>query len=250
MSREAENKSIGTDLCKLAMLLHNHSLCRDISPIQNAGNACITKATATNWAYRLDKIVFEADEVGGRLAYDTTEITVSLSVEIEGSVKDTQNIYNPLNKLLFDLEIDGWKPNATLNDFEFVYAAWHLDRHIFGPADVKTKYSHPLYHFTFGGSKMESKGHNMYGNSIIMPSPRLLYPPMDAALGIDFILQNYLHKDRIEKLITDPEYIQIIKNSQKRIWEPFFCSIYSHWNNGYYTTDADFTAAKLFPLYY
>ncbi|MGV3530573.1 MAG: hypothetical protein ACO1OO_16850 [Flavisolibacter sp.] len=250
MSKELENKDIGSELCKLAVLLQDYGLCRDIGPLQRAGNSCICTATDTSWSYKLEKIVFSADEVGGRLAADTTDITVSLSVEIEGRVLETTQVYNPLNKLLFDIELDGWRPNVSVNDFEFVYAAWHLDRHIVDATDAKTKYSHPIYHFTFGGSKMEAKGHDIYGNSIIMPSPRLLYPPMDAVLGIDFILQNYIHKDQLKELFLDPEYVEILKNAQIRIWKPFFSSIYSHWDTASCSVEPDFLPTKLFPLYY
>jgi hypothetical protein len=250
MSRESENKSIGSDLCNLSILLQNAGLCNDIGPLQSAGNSCISKANTTTWGYTLQKIVFIADEVGGRMASDSTDITVSLSIEIEGRTPDSLDIINPLSKLSFDIEIDGWRINEKMDVIENLYAAWHLDRHIFDQEDAKTKYSHPLYHFTFGGNKMENKGHDAYGTALILPSPRLCYPPMDAVLGIDFILQNYIHKDKIKKLIEDPKYTEILQNAQTRIWKPFFCSIYSHWNKESYTIDTDFAPVKLFPLYY
>ncbi|MES1222102.1 MAG: hypothetical protein ABUT20_41790 [Bacteroidota bacterium] len=250
MSKELDNKEIGEDLCKLAVLLQSNNLCSDITPLQNAGGACISTATATLWKYNLEKITFKADEVGGRLSADSTDILISLSIDIEGVVSNAADIIDPLNKLVFDLEIDGGRINPESYEYENLYSAWHLDRHIFGAKDQKTKYSHPLYHFTFGGNKMECKGHDVYGSALILPAPRIVYPPMDAVLGIDFILQNYLHKDTIKTIIEDPEYIEIQKKAQERIWKPFFCSMYSHWNSGLYSIEAAFTALKIFPLYY
>jgi hypothetical protein len=250
MNKEQENKDIGSDLCRLAILLQQHDVCRDIGPLQRAGSACMSNATSTLWAYNLDKMVFNADAVGGRMAADSTDITVSLSIVIKGKITNTKEIYNPLIKLTFDLEIEGMKPSRSDNAFEFLYSAWHLDRHIFDSEDGKTKYCHPLYHFAFGGDKMAAKGHDIYGNSLILPSPRLVYPPMDAVLGIDFILQNYIHKNKIRHLVEDSKYIEIQKKSQYRIWKPFFCSIYSHWNDSTYSIESDFSPSKLFPLYY
>jgi hypothetical protein len=250
MRKEAENKDIGTDLCKFAFLLQRYAICSDTGPLHSAGAACIGSATASKWGYRLNKIVFLADEVGGRLTSDSREISISLSIVIEGQEFDSMNINNPLNYLQLDLEIDGVRLNPTSCNIENLYAAWHLDRHIFGPNDNKTKYCHPLYHFTFGGEKMEAKGHDSFGIALIMPSPRLIYPPMDAVLGIDFILQNYLHKDKIKHLIQDPDYIEIIRKSQERIWKPFFCSLYTHWDKNSYMTEPDFTPLKILPLYY
>ncbi len=250
MSKELENKEIGADLCKLSALLQTYKLCGNIDPLQKAGSYCLATATENKWGYTLEKIVFIADEVGGRMAADTTDITVSLTIDIEGTVQESNDIYNPLKKLFFDIEIDGWRVNSSINDLDFVYSAWHLDRHLIELGGLKTKYSHPLYHFAFGGEKMEAKGHDIYGNSIILPSPRLLYPPMDAVLGIDFILQNYIHKDQIQPLVEDPEYIEIVKKAQERIWKPFFCAMYSYWNKGAYNVDSNFTPLMLFPLYY
>jgi hypothetical protein len=95
---------------------------------------------------------------------------------------------------------------------------------------------------------MEERG-NDFGNSLILPSPRFCYPPMDAVLGINFIIRNYLHKTKIEKLVRDPEYYQILKRSQERLWKPFFCSLYSYWNIGEFAVTSDFAPEKLFPLF-
>lgn len=249
MSKETDN-DIGTDLCKLAVLLIRHGLCQNVAPLQNAGQSCISKSTSLKWMYNLDKIVFEADEVGGRLPIDAEDISVSLSIKkIEGVYSTSGEIINPLSQLFFDIEIDCYRLNSETSEVEGLYASWHLDKHLTTPGDGKTKYSHPLYHFTFGGNKMEEKA-LMYGNALIMPSPRFTYPPMDAILGIDFILQNYLSKDKISKLIIDPEYIQVVRNSQVRLWKPFFTSLYSFWDEKAFKISSDFSPVKLLPFYY
>jgi len=248
MSKELENKIVGTDLCKLATLLYDYSICGNTSPLNNAGQSCISTATDKLWRYTLEKLVFNVDPVGGRIPSDSEDITVSLSIKIEGVKLESEQIENPLNNLFFDMEIEGSRSNEHSQDIDSLYACWHLDKHINTSADGKTKYLHPLYHLAFGGSKMEARG-NVFGNSLILPSPRFCYPPMDAVLGINFIIRNYLHKDKIEKITADPEYYQILKRSQERLWRPFFSSLYSYWNIGEFVVTPDFVPEKLFPLY-
>ncbi|KFF01359.1 hypothetical protein IX39_12350 [Chryseobacterium formosense] len=244
MSSELENKIIGSDLCKLADLLQQYNLCSDVSPLQNAGILCLHSATEHSWEYSMAKMVFRADEVGGRIPLESEDFSVSLTVEIQG-ISLTDELKDPLTKLFFDIEIEG----IHSLDCRDLYASWHLDRHIGKSTDAKTKYSHPFYHFTFGGDKMECKG-DMFGGTLILPSPRIAYPPMDAILGIDFILQNYLHKDQLNAIIQDSEYTEIIRRAQERLLKPYFSSIMSYWDKATYTPVVDFSCNKLFPLFY
>lgn len=249
MSRESDNKIIGGDLCRLAELLRQYGLCEDTTALDNAGQSCITSATDTFWSYTLDKIVFKVDEVGSRIPANSEDISVSLSMSIKGIQTESPEIINPLSKLNFDLEIEGFRQNEVSQDVDTLYASWHLDRHIFEAGDSKTKYSHPLYHFTFGGEKMETRG-NIFGDAIIMPSPRFAYPPMDAVLGIDFILQNYLHRTKTNEIISEPEYIRMLQSAQERLWKPFFYSIYSFWNTESFQVAPDFSCKHLMPMFY
>ncbi|AYB31987.1 hypothetical protein [Chryseolinea soli] len=249
----SESKTIGFDLIKLAELLRKYRLCKDTTPLNNAGQSCISKSNGDRWLYNLDKIVFTADYASGCIPGKTEEVQVSLSLSICGVLSSQDILRNPLEKLEFNFEIEGYvvKENEEGVIIDELFAAWHLDRHITseGADDGITKFSHPLYHLAYGGYRMEAKG-NAFGISLIMPAPRLLYPPMDAALGIDFLLQNYVEQKNIAKLVIDPDYVRIMKNSQERLWRPFFCSIYSHWNSQHFTTSPDFSPLKLLPLYY
>lgn len=252
------SKSIGSDLCTLARLLVQYKVCIDTSSLENAGQSCLHLGEGVTWKYDLDKITFRIDEVGGKIPFGAYDISASLTLKIEGSVPDLgMEIIDPLVSLSFDLEIEGFQDNSKENDLDKLYCAWHLDRHIGKKGDNKTKYSHPMYHFTFGGEKMEEKG-EIFGDCLILPAPRISYPPMDAILGIDFILQNYLHKDKIDDIISDTEYISIIQRAQQRILRPYFLSLASFWNNEifkdnkelYIYTQEQFSSKALFPLFY
>ena len=242
------NKEIGEDLCRLAQLLIDTGLCKDASALNTAGKECSKLPEDIQWNYSLGKIDFEPDEVGSTIPLNATDLVLRLSLSINGRQQDVKIIHDPLDDLTFDIEIFGAHIDATSDSVVELYCSWHLDRHISKPNDGSTKYSHPLYHFTFGGRKMEDGGLN-FGACLILPSPRFAYPPMDAILGIDFILQNYFHKDRIKKLVNMPEYMDIIRKSQERLWQPYFYSLASNWLNlGMMNFSDEFTFDKLFPF--
>lgn len=245
----AESKSIGYDLLALAALLRRYGLCKDTTPLETAGQSCISKSKGNRWLYNLEKIVFQADYASGCIPGKPQDVQVSLSLSICGILADDDTLINPLEKLEFNFEIEGLYENEKTQNIDNLFGAWHLDKHITAPGNTAPTFSHPLYHLAYGGYKMEAKA-SEFGIALIMPAPRLLYPPMDAALGIDFLLQNYVEQKNIAKLIRDPEYKRIMQNSQNRLWRPFFCSIYSHWNSQHFTTTPDFGPSQLFPLYH
>ena len=60
-------------------------------------------------------------------------------------------------------------------------SSWHLDRH---KNEGETRYTHPSYHFQFGGKKMELVDPELS----VLSCPRIPHPPMDVFLGFHFIL--------------------------------------------------------------
>jgi hypothetical protein len=249
MNKELESKTIASDLCRLALLLNTYRLCSDVSPLDKAGQSFLVKESPT-WGYELQKITFNnADEVGGRIPYDATQISISLTVSIASENNEADIVANPLTALAVDIEVDGCRLNPKTGDIDDLYSCWHLDMHTEKDGDGVPKYSHPMYHFAFGGNKMEGMGDGFFGNSVILPSPRFMYPPMDAVLAIDFILQNYYERDSLKELLDDPIYLEILSNSQNRLWKPFFTSLYSNWENLGHNIAPNFINKKLFPFY-
>ena len=91
---------------------------------------------------------------------------------------------------------------------------------------------HPDFHLTFGGNAMKSEGENenlVFGKVLIVPSPRLPHPPMDAILGIDFIIKNFVQKDIANNIISDSQYRKAVESSQWRLWRPYILAVASHW---------------------
>ena len=98
-------------------------------------------------------------------------------------------------------------------------SSWHLD---YEP-DETNRNIHPIFHLNFGGNKMKKIEDNIaadYGNLLLMSAPRWNYYPMDAVLGIDLILSNFLEKDEYVKLYTG-KYKQAVENSKIRLWQSY-----------------------------
>ena len=247
-NREPENEEIGKDLCDLARLLTDEGLCMDASFLDSAGKVCAKIPGDNKWKYSFAKLDFSLDEVGSTIPADASEIILRFSININGKTEEAGKICDPLDWLAFDIEVLGQYYHEPSDEIRDMYCSWHLDRHISVQGDGENKFSHPLYHFAFGGKKMEEKGLD-FGSTLILPSPRFAYPPMDAVLGIDFIIKNYIHRDKIKKLTRNPDYIRIIKKSQIRLWLPYSKSMYSYWDKLGHTYSDGFDHKAVFPFY-
>lgn len=144
---------------------------------------------------------------------------------------------DPLFGYYLDLFIEAYKTEQ--NTTKSLCSSWHLDRH-FNTQNVK--YTHPTYHFQFGGKKMELIDEEMS----VLSCPRIPHPPMDIFLAFHFILSNFFNNRNfpfVNSLLYDYEYQEIIKRAQERLWTPYF--------NGFNSacTHQDFTITKMFPLY-
>lgn len=144
---------------------------------------------------------------------------------------------DPLYRYCFDISISSFKSEASTT--KAYYSSWHHDRH---PNTENVRFTHPTYHFQYGGKKMELIDDEMS----ILSCPRIPHPPMDIFLGFHFILSNFYNNRNfsfVNLLMNDIDYQNIIKRAQERLWTPYFRAFDS--NN----TNQDFTISKLFPLY-
>lgn len=187
--------------------------------------------------YNLENIMFHINgRINGTIPNDLNycEIHLNHMLMCNNTLKVDQD---PLHKYVFDIIISSFKKKTST---ERAYcSSWHHDRH---PDTNNVKYTHPTYHFQFGGKKMELIDNEMS----VLSCPRLPHPPMDIFLGFHFILSNYYSNKQysfVNSLLLDYDYQQIIKRAQKRLWTPYFKAFDST------NTHLDFTMKKLFPLY-
>lgn len=144
---------------------------------------------------------------------------------------------DPLYCYSLDINISVYESKSSTK--KAYTSSWHLDRH-FNTENVK--YTHPTYHFQYGGKKLELIDKNMS----VLSCPRIPHPPMDIFLGFHFVISNYFNNKQfpfVKSLLNEPDYQRIIKRAQDRLWTPYFKGFDSK------NTHEDFTINKIFPLY-
>lgn len=242
---------IKSDLDYLATLLYEKQICRDIDQINKTVGRLYNVDHSDKHNYKIVNFEFvNIDKIGKSIPKDADDLTIRFSICINFRESITDVICDPLEKLEFNIELLGYMLNEEFPDGTDLHSSWHLDRHIFDDPEEENKYSHPHYHFTFGGNKMKDLvGTYNYGQSLILPTPRIAYPPMDVILGIDFIIQNYYNKNKVRHIISDSKYIEIVTKAQERLWKPYYMSIFSKWNCAVSPNiESEFNYNKLLPF--
>lgn len=242
---------ITNDFAHLASLLFDAKICRDTDQLNKIVGRLYNVDHSDEHKYKVVDFEFiNIDKIGKSIPVAVDDLEIKFSVCIDSKQNTIGIIHDPLNDLKFNIELTGFMLNEEYPDGMALHSSWHLDRHIFEKSEEESKYSHPHYHFTFGGDKMKARlGVMDYGQSLILPTPRIAYPPMDAILGIDFIIQNYYTKNKVQDILTDSQYIQIISDAQERLWKPYYMSIFSKWKCAVSDNiDGDFRYNKLLPF--
>lgn len=202
--------NIGADLQQIAKILQTEKLCVDNSPLLKVAGE------ANKGSYNLEKLRINADAVPNNTRPNVTSLEILLNVQITETLLDENKIDNPVSVYNFSIEITGKNGEQT------VRSSWHLD---FDNA-LDSEYLHPSFHLTYGGKTMKS---TELGNVLLLPTPRISYPPMDAVLGIDFVLSNFVKKDTYNKIKANSQYKAAVKRSQQRLWRPYMLSMANHW---------------------
>lgn len=200
----------GADLQQIAFILQKEKLCSDISPLTKIASE------ANKGEYNLQKLKIKIAEIPNNTKPNITALEVLLNVQIKEKQPNRNNIGNPVSTYNFHIEILGKEGDKT------VHSSWHLD---FDNTDA-SDYIHPIFHLTYGGKVMKNKE---LGDVLLLPAPRIAYPPMDAVLGVDFVLSNFVKKDMYNKIKAYSQYKAAVKHSQERLWRPYILSIANHW---------------------
>lgn len=225
--------SIGPSLNFLAQTLRTMKLCKTIKPLSDAALELNSKnSVAGEWGYNLQNLIFDINEVPrGTMPNNVKSLQIILNVEIHAKEYQEEDICNPIiirerngikEDYSFSLKIWG------LSNGQKVVAHWHLDY----DSKKNNEYIHPDFHLTFGGNGMKEEDddeNSVFGKALILPSPRLFCPPMDAILGIDFVLRNFVKKNITEEIANISQYKVAVRKAQKCLWRPYMLSIAQHW---------------------
>ncbi len=216
---------IATDIYEFAEMLVSHNILQDARNLFETSSRLFSAQNELEWSYECGSLKFSIEgAISGSIPHKIRHVDIIFSIVAIGIFSEDEICRNPLKKLNFDIELEGFREIDDKIDNYF--ASWHLDKHIKGP---QSSYIHPEYHLSFGGNKLENKGVDNFGSTLILSTPRIPYPPMDVILGIDFILKNFFPYDKISKLLDESKYKSIVFNSQQRLWKPYYLSLYSAW---------------------
>lgn len=106
------------------------------------------------------------------------------------------------------------------DDLSELYSGWHFDK---GECGI-SEFSHPIYHCTYGGKSLKPFGKEL-GRLFSNAGPRIVHPPLELILGVDFIIKNYYKKEKHQKISEDPRYIGIVNRAHFYYWLPYSMAI-------------------------
>ncbi|MEM9299106.1 MAG: hypothetical protein AAGA64_12055 [Bacteroidota bacterium] len=163
------------------------------------------------------------DEKPDELIYD---ISVKLSITLRGGAKSL-DIYDPLSALNISIVVGG--EYLYKDEQNEVIQSWHLDKNTGNKDHKKSNFVHPEYHMHFGGDQMVSKNELHFGDLLLLESPRFAQLPLDLPLAIDFVIRNFYEKEKNQKLLKNKIYKDVLANSQRFFWRPYFLGVAQHW---------------------
>lgn len=185
--------------------------------LRSAANA-VLRGNKSLWAYELHGLQLRVDVPQNTLpAACPGPLLLDLNFEIEGTFQFNDGV-EFVTKLILELAIRSGSGEHL--------CAWHFDRHI-GDGDAPPTEAHPLFHFQHGGHAMKPYA-DFLGSSLLLPTPRLAFPPMDATLAIDFVLSNFSGTSW-NGLRDEAVYCRLLRDAQLRYWRPYVLRLAEWW---------------------
>lgn len=235
-----EVKNFKDDLQKLADLIEQYNVPCEITDIYSLiGNFY----NLNHFNYQLLNIGFNINKKIAGSYPDMDEYKIFLTNTIE--TLEPKNVdVDCIQEYVFELNIDGNYLDEK-GEIKTLRSCWHLDKHVESAdgTDGIPKFTHPSYHFQFGGDYITGRDTGELG---ILANPRLPHPPMDIFLGFNFVINNFFNRgdyEFVNKILSDYDYHVIIKRAQERCWDSYFRGFDSSSNH------KDFTMTKIFPMY-
>lgn len=236
MAKQNSNKfrlSLANDLRVVATALQQTGVCDDVGPLQQAADECGYNAPLgrKSWGYTVPGLRFRLDTLDVMSERTFVDATVTLSVYAQGHCAE-ESLYDPFKTLELNIVITAYNQSADdqHGSRRLFTSCWHLDRHI-GKAEEKPRHGiHPLYHMQFGGARLKPL-EDQLGLLLLINPPRLLHPPMEALLAIDFVLAHFAIA-KWRSLREDASYENRILSAYARYWTPYFGTLAARARSG------------------
>lgn len=229
MSKASNPTSVRNQLSKellsLLQVLNDDRTGVIVNPqaLSSAANQVKRDSKSPCWGYEIAGFQLKVDIPQNVLPTKCGEwLDILINLDI-GGICETDGSAS-IDKLILNLEISTNTKNNT--------CSWHFDRHIIdnGMKQKPPLEAHPLYHFQHGGHAMKPLAQYL-GNTLLLPAPRLAFPPMDAILSLDFVLSNFAG-ECWQQLRDDSNYSRLLRDSQTKHWRPYIKKLASWWDEG------------------
>lgn len=199
--------NILVEIKNIANILKQQNLCPDTTPL--------TKGYK-NGECKVAKLKFNIQNIPRNTKPQVSLLEVLLDV----FYVETGNFDIPISQYSFRITTIGQ------NETGHVKSSWHLD---FDNNDSQ-EYIHPHFHLTWGGETIKNMN---LGDVLLLPTPRIPYPPLDIILGIDFVLSNFVLASTYKQIQSNSQYKSAVRNAQEKYWKPYMLSLAHHWCNNH-----------------
>ncbi|MDO8268662.1 MAG: hypothetical protein Q7T32_12645 [Moraxellaceae bacterium] len=212
---------LSNELMELARLLgeQRSGVVVDPGALWGLANSVRINAGAARWEYQISNLQFKVDvPQNTRPVNCGTHLLVTVDLFAAGHLD--HEVEDPLTALVLEIQV------STLSRSHI--CTWHFDRHIEGGDEPEE--AHPLYHFQFGGHSMNEIS-GLLGKTLLLPTPRLAFPPMNAILALDFVLSNFAGSFW-KSLRDNANYERLLRESQIKYWQPYLQKLAGWWGVG------------------
>lgn len=102
--------------------------------------------------------------------------------------------------------------------------AWHFDFHAIQGNET---FTHPMFHCQNGGRNLRESPNEANkdietGDVLLIESPRLVHPPLDPVLAVEFVFGNFLGSADLQELHKNREFKSALSHSMESIWRPYY----------------------------
>jgi hypothetical protein len=177
--------------------------------------------------YTINKLMFTNINLGrnrrpgGKISESVCELF--LDIKLNNLLSD--NIVDPFEKYTMFFKLVA-EVSSLGNHNEITKCCWHLDKD-----DGKSiDFIHPLYHLQYGGHEIVKDTDFRYGNFLLIEAPRVMHPPLDIILAIDFIINNFYSAESRKILQKERNYLKVVEKAKKQFWKPYALAFASNFD--------------------
>lgn len=257
MASKAEKRSyrkqVSDLIRKFARALKETNVVHDVKAFEDAAKQCLDGLKPkiagieidnnNSWGYELKNVVLKIpkkSKTKGIFPQGAIVETITFSAKIIGNYIEEAYAEDPFSHVELNIIAKGKRLDGS-----DMIACWHFDKHLKSKNGDKTPTDvHPIYHFQFAGKKLKLPNDD-YGEHLVLDTPRIMHLPLDAILGFDFVLSNFLGGRR-NMLKTNRSYVNCLKEVQKQFWRPYIHSIANKWDS-YSTNNYKWDVSEICP---